>query len=106
MYPWAKQLLSIITLFNVGPPTSVSISDQTVWVNVSEEVVLNCSVSSSPDPVYSWSIPSNCLSCPNNYNHSVLSFTADSTNSGEYICTAENIHGKISVVFNVFVNGI
>ena len=106
LYPCPKQLLEYILLFNAGPPTLVSVSDQTVRVNANEHVVLNCSVSSSPDPVYSWSIPNNCSSCPHNYNHSVLSFIAYSTDSGEYICTAENIHGKISVVFNVFVNGI
>ena len=93
-------------LFYTGPPTLVSISDETMRVNVSEEVVLNCSVSSSPDPLYNWSIPSNCTSCPHSHNHSVLSFTADSTDSGEYICTAENIHGNISTIFSVFVNGM
>ena len=93
-------------LFYTGPPTLVSISDETVRVNVSEEVVLNCNVSSSPDPVYNWSIPSNCSFCPHSHNHSVLSFAADSTDSGEYVCTAENIHGNISAVFSVFVNGM
>ena len=93
-------------MFYTGPPTLVSISDQIVRVNVSEEMVLNCSVSSSPDPAYIWSIPKNCSFCSHSYNHSVLSFIADSTDSGEYICTAENKHGNISIVFNVFVNGM
>ena len=75
-------------------------------VNVSEEMILNCSVSSSPDPVYSWSIPSNCSSCPHSYNHSVLSFVVDGTDGGEYICAAENKHGSISMLFNVFVVGM
>ena len=96
----------IFLMFYAGPPTLAFMSDQTVRVNVSEEVVLNCSVSSSPDPVYSWSIPKNCSFCPHSYNHSVLSFIADSTDSGEYICAAENKHGSISIVFNVFVNGM
>ena len=84
------------------------ISDQTVRVNVSEEVLvlLNCSVSSLPGPVYSWSFPDNCSSCPHSYNYSILTFTADSTNSGEYICVAENKHGNISVEFDVFVNSM
>ena len=101
-----QSFIMILLLYYLGPPTLLSISDQTVRVNVSEDVILNCSVSSSPDPVYSWSIPSNCSSCPYSYNHSVLSFTADCTDSGEYICTAENQHGNISIVFNVFVKGM
>ena len=82
----------------------MSTSDQTVRVNVSEVVTLNCSVSSLPDPVYGWSIPDNCSSCPHSYNYSVLTFTVDTTDSGEYICTAKNKHGNISVMFNIFVN--
>ena len=93
-------------IFYAGPPILVSISDQIVRANISEEVVLNCSASSSPDPVYNWSIPTNCTSCPHSHNHSVVSFAANSTDSGEYICTAENMHGNISVVFDVFVNGM
>ena len=101
-----QSVTMMLLLYYLGPPTLLSISDQTVRVDVSEDVVLNCTVSSSPDPVYSWSSPSNCSSCPYSYNHSVLSFTADTTDSGEYICTAENIHGNISVLFNVFVDGM
>ena len=98
----------ILLMFYTGPPTLVSISDETVRVNVSEEVVLNCSVSSSPDSAYNWSIPKNCSFCPHSYNHTVLSFITDSTDSGEsnFICTARNKHGSISIVFNVFVNGM
>ena len=96
----------IFVLLCAGPPTLTSIPDQIVRVNLSEEVVLNCTVSSSPDPVYSWSIPSNCSFYPHSYNYSVLTFTADTSDSGEYICTADNKRGSISVVFNVFVNGM
>ena len=92
-------------LLYLGPPTLISLSDQSVTVNVSEEVMLNCTVSSLPDPVYRWSIPDTCLSCPHSNNYSILSFAANSTDSGEYICTAENIHGIISIIFKVFVNG-
>ena len=75
-------------------------------MNVSEEVMLNCTVSSLPEPVYSWSIPDTCSSCPHSNSYSILTFTANSTDSGEYICTAENIHGNISMIFKVFVNGM
>ena len=68
--------------------------------------MLNCTVSSLPDPVYSWFIPGNCSSCPHFNNYSILTFTADKTDSGEYICAAGNIHGNISVIFNIFVNGM
>ena len=99
-------MIAINHLLFQGPPTLVSISDQIVRVNVSEEVLLNCTVSSLPDPVYNWSFPDKCSSCPHSYNYSVLTFTTDSTDSGEYICTAKNKHGNISVVFDVFVNGM
>ena len=82
----------------------VSKQNQTVTVNVKEEVALNCSVSSVPDSVYSWSFPDSCLSCPNTNNDSVLIFTAeDITDSGEYTCVAENQYGNLSVTFNVIV---
>ena len=99
-------ITAIIFVLCAGSPTLTSIPDQIVRVNLSEEVVLNCSVSSSPDPMYSWFIPNNCLFCPHSYNYSVLTFTANTSNSGEYICTADNKHGNISVVFNVFVIGM
>ena len=104
LYPY-DAVIEVLLLFYAGPPTLLSKSDQTVRVNVSEEVILNCTVSASPDPVYSWSFPDSCSSCPNTSNDSVLSFTADTTDSGEYIFTAENQHGNISITFNVFVKG-
>ena len=62
-------------------------------VNVSEEVTLNCSASSSPDAVYSWSIPDSSSSYPKFSNDSVITFTVDITSSRDYICTAENDYG-------------
>ena len=88
----------------LGPPISVSKGDQTVMVSVSEEVILNCTVSASPDPVYSWSFPDSCSSCPNTSNGSVLIFTAENiTDSGEYTCVVENEYGNISITFDVSV---
>ena len=87
-----------------GPPVLVSKQNQTVIVNVKEEVKLNCSMSSVPDPVYSWSFPHSCSSCPNTSNDSVVIFTAeDITDSGEYTCVAENQYGNLSVTFYVTV---
>ena len=76
---------------------------QTVVANVSEEVILNCTVSSSPDPMYSWSIPDSCLSCPSTSNDSVLNFTGNDNNDGKYICEARNKHGIISMSFMVII---
>ena len=95
LYPY-DAVIKVLLFFYAGPPMLLSKSDQIVRVNVSEEVVLNCSVSSSPDPVYSWSFPDSCSSCPNTSNDSVLIFTAeDVTDSGEYTCVAENQYGKL-----------
>ena len=88
--------------FVSGSPELISDQNQTVTVKVSEEVILNCTVSASPDPVYSWSFPDSCSSCPNTSNDSVLIFTAeDITDSGEYTCVAENKYGNISMTFDV-----
>ena len=106
---YTLQVRSTLLLYNailyfLGPPILVSKREQTVMVNVSEEVILNCTVSASPDPVYSWSFPDSCSSCPNTSNDSVLNFTAENiTDSGEYICVVENEYGNISITFDVSV---
>ena len=93
----------MVTILLSGPPI-VSKGDQAVMVSVSEEVILNCTVSASPNPVYSWSFPDSCSSCPNTSNDSVLIFTAENiTDSGEYICVVENEYGNISMTFDVSV---
>ena len=74
-------------------------------VNVSEEVILNCIVSASPDPAYSWLFPDSCSSCPNTSNDSVLIFTPeDISDSGNFICTAKNEHGSVTKELIVHVN--
>ena len=86
-----------------GSPVLVSNQNQTVTATIGEEVVLNCSASSVPDPMYSWLFPDSCSSCSNINSKfkSVLNFTA--TNSGEYTCVAENELGNLSVTFHVTV---
>ena len=98
-YQYNVQAMS--TLYFVGPPQLLSEQNQTMLVNVSEQVVLNCTVSSSPDPVYNWSIPDTCSSCPHTNNDSVIIFTADITDSGEYVCTAGNEYGSVFMTFDI-----
>ena len=88
-----------------GPPEfPPENANQRTMVNVNDKVILNCTVSASPDPVYSWSFPGSCSSCPNTTNDSVLIFTAEDVNeSGEYTCVVENEYGNISVTFDVSV---
>ena len=106
MYVWLTTCSFVYEITTLGAPELVLPQNQTVIVNVSEEVILNCTVSSSPDPVYSWSIPNSCSSCPNTSNDSVLIFTAeDITDSGVYTCVAENKYGNITVTFTVTVTG-
>ena len=89
---------------SIGVPELLSLQNQTVAVSINEEVILNCTVSTSPDPVYSWSFPDSCSSCPNTRNDSVLIFTAeDITNSGKYTCVAENECENLAVTFYVTV---
>ena len=87
-----------------GSPELITEQNKEVTVSVGEEVILNCTVSASPDPVYTWSFPDSCSSCPNTSNDSVVIFTAeDITDSGEYTCVAENHYGNLSVTFNITV---
>ena len=92
-----------INLIHLGPPELSIAQNMTVLVNVSESVVLNCTVSSSPDPMYNWSIPDTCSSCPHINNDSVIIFTADITDSGKYVCDASNEYGSIQRRFIVHV---
>ena len=91
-------------MFVSGSPELIAEQNEEVRVIVGEEVILNCTVSTSPDPVYSWSFPDYCSSCPNTSNDSILIFTAeDITDSGEYTCVTENQYGNLSVTFTVTV---
>ena len=93
-----------INMLVSGTPELIAEQDEEVTVSVGEEVTLNCTVSASPDPVYNWSFPDSCSSCPNTSNNSVLVFTAEDINdSGEYTCVAENKYGNLSVTFYVTV---
>ena len=65
-------------------------------------MTLNCTVSALPDPVYSWSFPDSCSSCPNTSNDSVFIFTTeDITDSEQYTCVAENQYGNLSLIFYI-----
>ena len=93
-----------INAFVSGSPELIAEQNKTVTVSVGKEVILNCTVSASPDPVYNWSFPDSCSSCPNTSTDSVLIFTAeDNTDSGEYICVAENQYGNLLVTFTVTI---
>ena len=73
-------------------------------VNVSDEMILNCTVSASPDPVYSWSFPDSCSSCPYYQNSNVMFLNANVNDSGEYVCMASNEYGNTVKEFGVNVN--
>ena len=88
------------------PPELLIEQFQTVTVSSGQQVVLNCTVSSSPDLMYNWSIPYTCSSCPHNNNDSVMIFTADITDNGEYVCKAKNRYGATQITFTVEVLGI
>jgi len=73
-------------------------------VNVSEQVVLDCTVSGLSNPKYNWSIPDNCSSCSHT-SEGVMRFEADDNDSGEYVCEAENKYERILVTFILRVTG-
>jgi len=87
----------------IGSPQLLSRQNETLIVNVSQQVILNCTASSSPDPVYNWSFPDSCSSCPQLHHSNVLIFTADITDSEKYICVAGNEYGNVSKEFHVHV---
>ena len=106
IYTFIKSVLPLVQVcvFSLlGPPELLFEHNQTVIVNVNEQVVLNCTVSSSPDSVYNWSIPDTCSFCPHTNNDSVMIFTADITDRGEYVCEANNEYGSIQRRFTVNV---
>ena len=88
----------------VGQPESLLGQNQNIiMVSVREEVILNCTASALPDPMYSWSFPESCSSCPNTITDSIYTFTADITSGGDYICVVGNKHGRLSITFVVIV---
>ena len=88
-----------------GPPEfKPEHTTQRMMVNVSDEMMLNCTVSASPDPVYNWSFPDSCSSCPHYHDKSDVFFTATINDNGEYICMAKNKYGNVSKEFIVHVN--
>ena len=89
---------------STGSPQLLSQQNETLIVNISMQVILNCTASASPDPVYTWSFPDTCLSCPHSHHSNMLNFTAEVTNSGKYICMAENEYGNISKTFFIHVH--
>jgi len=95
--------LNILYLYYKGPPELLFEQNQTVIVFHGEQVVLNCTMSSLPDPVYNWSIPDTCLSCPHTNNDSVMIFTADIADSLEFVCEARNKYGGVYMLFTVAV---
>ena len=102
---YASSICIITTIhYPIGAPELLHEQAQPLTLNVSEEVVLNCTVSASPDPVYSWSFPDSCSSCPHYHNKSIMFFIATITDSGEYTCLAKNKYGNVSIEFIVHVN--
>ena len=93
--------MAFITL---GPPELHFPQNTVVEVNVSEEVVLNCSASSLPDPVYNWTTPDSCTSCPRFSNDSVITFTVDISSSGDFVCVAENKYGTDTKQITIIVH--
>ena len=87
----------------VGPPEFLSPQNETIEVNIDEEVILNCSASSSPHSVYTWIIPSGCSSCQKHSNNSSVTFIANISSSRDYICVAGNDYGSITKQIGVNV---
>ena len=79
--------------FSAGSPQLLSQQVETIIANIGMQVTLNCSVSSSPDPVYNWSNTGSYSSCPQQHPSNIMTFTADITDSGKYVCVAENEYG-------------
>ena len=97
--------IHIYFIQSIGAPKLLFQQNQTVWINISEQIILNCTVSSSPDPVYSWYIPNSCSSCPRNANNNILSFTTNFTDLGSHLfrCNATNSYGSITISYTVHV---
>ena len=105
LYGMCMYTLTLIPYNFIGSPRLLFEQNQTVRMNASEQVMLNCTVSSSPDPEYIWSIPDSCLSCPRSSNDSVITFATNFTDIGNHLftCIATNNYGNITIRFTVHV---
>ena len=106
VFPLWLPLVYMYIFSSIGPPQLLFEQNQTVLMNVSEQVVLNCTMSSSPDPVYNWSIPDTCSSPPYTNNDSIMIFTAHINDSGEYVCESKNKYGSVQMIFIVQITSM
>ena len=98
-------MITYTIIHSVGAPKLLHKQNQTVRVNASEQVMLNCTVSSSPDPLYSWFIPDSCLSCPKITTDNTMTFTTNFADLGSHLfrCSATNNYGSIVNTYTVHV---
>ncbi|XP_062866602.1 cell adhesion molecule 4-like [Trichomycterus rosablanca] len=70
-------------------------SNHTETIKQTGNVILNCTVTSQPPPVYTWSLGDL------NLNHSSSVYSSSSLRSGNYTCTAANSLGSAKKLFIV-----
>lgn len=83
------------------PPTFIKPADETVEVTPQNQLILNCTATGNPMPVYSWQYLQPSQQTNNNQNENQPILAPSFYLPGTYRCTASNIQGTRTKYFNV-----
>ncbi|MED6248480.1 hypothetical protein ATANTOWER_000947 [Ataeniobius toweri] len=90
----------LIVTVHYGPELKVPADPAPINIISGKTLQLNCSAEGNPDPLYSWTLPSN------KGHHTEKTLTIESVDfqdGGRYVCTVSNKVSTVSVRFNVTV---
>lgn len=95
--------LSFSPLNQHTDPPHVERTPDPISVTVGDPLNLTCSAVGNPIPSYTWTPPS---ASRLRFNGSILTIkSVTSADEGQYICSAHNVVGTVTVKFNVVVQG-
>ena len=107
---WTIYCLVLILISASSTPATVIIAESNITVSYGENVSIECTLPEGQLTEVTWTVPENSTSLDratitNTINSSILVFTADENDSGEYIClTDTNGNSSANVVVGKYIH--